>query len=167
MKVHEYQAKEILSRYGVKTQAARRVTSSGEAAAAYRELGGGLCVVKAQVHAGGRGKGGGVKLVDSAKEAGEVAEQMLSRPLVTPQTGPEGVPVRELLVAKGVGIEREMYVGITIDRSAELPVLMASTESEKEQTELARAAGVSDFINKPFGPEQLAAAVAALLGEGA
>ncbi|NOZ23944.1 MAG: ADP-forming succinate--CoA ligase subunit beta [Planctomycetes bacterium] len=137
MKIHEYQAKQILSRHGVKVLPSKLATSDEEARAAYGELGGGVCAVKAQVHAGGRGKGGGVKLVQSAAEAKDVADQILSRPLVTHQTGPKGVPVRQVLVEKGVGIERELYAGITIDRSAERPVLMACGEGGVEIEELA------------------------------
>jgi len=137
MKLHEHQAKEILARYGVPVLPGKLVASESEAEAAYRELGGGVCAVKAQVHAGGRGKGGGVKVVRSAEEARQVAQDILSRPLVTPQTGPDGVAVRELLVEKGAEIDREMYAGITIDRSAELPVVMAAGEGGVEIEELA------------------------------
>ena len=140
MKVHEYQAKEILSHCGVKVLPSKLAASGEEARAAYEQLGGGTCAVKAQVHAGGRGKGGGVKLVKSAAEAEQVADRILSRPLVTHQTGPEGVQVRQVLVEKGVEIEREMYIGITLDRSAERPVLMACGEGGVEIEELAERA---------------------------
>src|SRR5690606_6375974 len=102
MNIHEYQARELLEKFGVPVPRAIVVTSGAEAAKAFTELGAPLAVVKAQVHAGGRGKGGGVKLVKSADEAKKVAETILSKPLVTPQTPPEGVPVRKLLVASGV-----------------------------------------------------------------
>lgn len=137
MKIHEYQAREILRASGIPVPDWRLATSGEEAFQAFQELNVPLAVVKAQVHAGGRGKGGGVKLVRSAEEAREVAEQMLSRPLVTPQTGPEGVPVRKVIVAHAVDIARELYVGVVVDRDAGKPVVMASAEGGVEIEEVA------------------------------
>ncbi|MEW6358088.1 MAG: ADP-forming succinate--CoA ligase subunit beta [Planctomycetota bacterium] len=151
MKAHEYQAKQILSRCGVKVLPSRLAASGEEAARAFEDLGGGVCVVKAQVHAGGRGKGGGVHLVRSAAEAKEAADRILSRPLVTHQTGPAGVRVRQALVEKGVGIAREVYVGITLDRSAERPVLMACGEGGMEIEELA-ARSPEKIVKEHFSP---------------
>jgi succinyl-CoA synthetase beta subunit len=151
MKIHEYQAKEILRRYGVATSEGRVVKDAAAAADAYRELGSELCVVKAQIHAGGRGKGGGVKLVRSAEEARSAAADILSRPLVTHQTGPEGQPVRHLLVEKGSSIADELYVGIALDRHQERPVLMASSEGGVEIEEVARTTP-KKILREPLDP---------------
>ena len=135
MKVHEYQARQLLADAGIPVPPAEVALSATEAANAYaqvQEAGGGLAVVKAQVHAGGRGKGGGVKLVRSADEAKTAAETMMSKPLVTHQTGPEGVEVRKVLVAAGVDIAKEYYVSITLDRATARPTLMASSEGGVE-----------------------------------
>ncbi len=137
MKIHEYQAREILRSSGIPVPDWRLATSGTEAYEAFSELNVPLAVVKAQVHAGGRGKGGGVKLVRSADEAKQVAEQMLSRPLVTPQTGPEGVPVRKVIVAHAVDIAHEYYVGVVVDREAGKPVVIASSEGGVEIEEVA------------------------------
>jgi len=137
MKVHEYQARELIRSYGIAVPEAIVVDTADEAAAAFTKLGGSLAVVKAQVHAGGRGKGGGVKLVKSADEAKSVAETILSKPLVTPQTGPAGVPVKKLLVASGVDIEKEFYLGMAIDRASASPVLIASAEGGVESEKVA------------------------------
>jgi len=141
MKVHEYQARELLAQFGIPVPPAIVVDTADEAAKAYetlaKEHSAALAVVKAQVHAGGRGKGGGVKLVKSADEARTVAEQILSKPLVTPQTGPQGVPVNKLLVASGVDIEKEFYVGMAIDRARNCPVLIASSEGGVEIEQVA------------------------------
>jgi succinyl-CoA synthetase beta subunit len=141
MKLHEYQARELLMGAGVAVPPAKVINSPDEAATAFDELsapGGGLCVVKAQVHAGGRGKGGGVKLVRSADEARAAAEAILSKPLVTHQTGPEGVKVSKLLVAAGVDIAHEYYLGITVDRGTGRPVLIASAEGGVEIEQVAQ-----------------------------
>lgn len=137
MNIHEYQAKEILAKFNVPVQQGVVVNNGDEAAGAYETLGSELAVVKAQVHAGGRGKGGGVKLVRSAQEAKEVAETILSKPLVTPQTTAEGVPVHKLLVCPGADIEKEYYVGMVVDRALG-PVIMASTEGGVEIEEVAK-----------------------------
>ena len=135
MKVHEYQGKEVLERYGVRTQRGILATTPEEAQAAFEQLasqGHKLAVVKAQIHAGGRGKGGGVKLVKSADETREVAETMLGMMLKTHQTAPEGQKVRKLFVCEGLDLARELYVGIALDRALGLPVLMASAEGGVE-----------------------------------
>src|SRR3979411_995836 len=125
MKVHEYQAKEILRRYGVPTPRGIVAENADEARAAAKELGGRV-VVKAQIHAGGRGKGGGVKLAKSPDEAAEIAGRMLGMNLVTAQTGPEGRLVQKVLIEEGLDIRKELYLGIVIDRQTEKPVFMAS-----------------------------------------
>jgi len=138
VKLHEYQAKEILARYGIpipRGQVAETGTQAGNAA--FRL--GGRVVVKAQVHAGGRGKGGGIKLVRSDIEAGLAALDMLGSRLVTPQTGPEGVPVQKVLVEQAVDLRRELYLGIIIDPANGLPVIMASDAGGMEIEEVAAA----------------------------
>jgi succinyl-CoA synthetase beta subunit len=135
MKIHEYQAKELLRKAGVAVLQNVVATIPDEAAAAFTQLGGTLAVVKAQIHAGGRGKGTikdnpnqrGVQLVRSAEEASKVAAGLLDHKLVTIQTGPEGQTVRRVLVEAGCDIARELYLGIVIDRAAAMPVLMASS----------------------------------------
>jgi len=125
MKVHEYQAKEVLARYGVAVPRNKLVTEADQARAAAEELGGRV-VVKAQIHAGGRGKGGGVKLADNADQAVDLANEILGMTLVTKQTGPEGRLVRRVLIEEALPIERELYLGIVLDRSEGFPVMMAS-----------------------------------------
>ncbi|MFC1499773.1 ADP-forming succinate--CoA ligase subunit beta [Candidatus Zixiibacteriota bacterium] len=132
MKVHEFQAKEVLSRYGVTVPENRVASTPEEAEAAAVELGGGTVVVKAQIHAGGRGKGGGVKVVSNPAEAKAAAEEMLGKPLITHQTGPEGQLVRIVIVEAGMSIASELYAGIVLDRVAEKPVFMASSEGGME-----------------------------------
>jgi succinyl-CoA synthetase beta subunit len=135
MKVHEYQAKDILERYGVVVQpgaVARTVDEAVAAAHAMQENGASLFVVKAQIHAGGRGKGGGVKLARSLDEVREKAGAILGMNLVTHQTGPGGQLVRAVLIAEAVDIAREYYVGVTLDRSRSMDVIMASTEGGVE-----------------------------------
>ncbi|MFN3427350.1 MAG: ADP-forming succinate--CoA ligase subunit beta [Candidatus Thermochlorobacter sp.] len=132
MNIHEHQAKDILRRYNVpvpKSSVAFTAEAAREAAAQLlAEQGGGVVVVKAQIHAGGRGKAGGVKVVRSAEEAYEIARKMLGMKLVTHQTGPNGKEVRRLLIEQGVNIEKEFYLGITLDRAVSKNVLMVSTE---------------------------------------
>ncbi|ACY48580.1 ADP-forming succinate--CoA ligase subunit beta [Rhodothermus marinus] len=141
MKLHEYQAKDILQRYGVATQpgyVARTVEEAVEAARRLQqEHGYELFVVKAQIHAGGRGKGGGVKLAKGIEEVREKAGAILGMNLVTPQTGPEGQKVRAVLVAGAVDIAKEYYLGITLDRQRSQNVIMASTEGGVEIEEVA------------------------------
>jgi succinyl-CoA synthetase beta subunit len=136
VKIHEYQAKEILRRYGVPTPGGRVTEDPREAAAICRELGG-RCVVKAQIHAGGRGKGGGVKLAGSPQEAQELAGKILGMQLVTPQTGPEGQRVRKVYIEEASHIARELYLSITLDRDRRMPVVMASTEGGMDIEEVA------------------------------
>jgi succinyl-CoA synthetase beta subunit len=138
MKIHEYQAKEIFSEYGIPVPRGKVATSPEEVGKIFNELNSDLCVVKAQIHAGGRGKGGGVKLVRSADEAKQAAEAIMSKPLVTHQTGPEGQPVKTLLIEEGSNIEKEYYVGLAVDRVISAPVLMVSTEGGVEIEEVAR-----------------------------
>jgi succinyl-CoA synthetase beta subunit len=142
MKIHEYQARELLAKFGIPVPPAIMVENPADAARAFEELEKRhhvkLAVVKAQVHAGGRGKGGGVKLVRSADEARQVAAVMLSRPLVTPQTGPKGVPVTKLLVAAGVDIAKEYYLGMAVYRAQGLPVLIASNQGGVDIETVAR-----------------------------
>jgi succinyl-CoA synthetase beta subunit len=129
MKIHEYQAKGILKKYGVAVPRGEMAQSREEADAAAKSLfgaGAGGVVVKAQIHAGGRGKGGGVKVAKSVEEAGEIAGKMLGMKLVTHQTGPEGRVVRRLLIEETLPIEKELYLGILVDRAEAKPVFMAS-----------------------------------------
>ncbi|MGH1362337.1 MAG: ADP-forming succinate--CoA ligase subunit beta [Calditrichia bacterium] len=132
MNIHEYQAKEILERYGVAVPRGIVAFSADEAEKAARELGGDIFVVKAQIHAGGRGKGGGVKLAKSPEEVRELADKMIGMNLVTHQTGPEGKDVSRVLIAEGVDIAQELYLGIVLDRSESKLVIMASTEGGVE-----------------------------------
>jgi succinyl-CoA synthetase beta subunit len=132
MKVHEYQGKEILRKYQVAVPRGRVAHTPDEAVEAAREIGGEVWVVKAQIHAGGRGKGGGVKLARSLDEVRTLAGQILGMQLVTHQTGPEGRIVRRLLIEQGMNIARELYVGITLDRATSQNVIMASTEGGME-----------------------------------
>jgi len=136
MKVHEYQAKDILASYGVAVQAGIVATTTDEAVAAAERLqaeyDSNLFVVKAQIHAGGRGKGGGVKLAKSVDEVREKADNILGMMLKTPQTGPEGQEVRSVLIADAVDIAKEYYLGITLDRGRNQTVIMASTEGGVE-----------------------------------
>jgi succinyl-CoA synthetase beta subunit len=137
MKIHEFQAKELLRARGVAVPQGRECTSPAQAAAAYSALGTPLCVVKAQIHAGGRGKAGGVKLAKSAAEAEAAAAAILGRTLVTHQTGPTGQLVRRLWVEQGSAIEKEYYLGLVVDRESRRPVLMASSEGGMEIEEVA------------------------------
>jgi len=137
MKIHEYQAKELLARYGVATTGGRVASTPEEARAGAEGLGAPTLVVKAQVHAGGRGKGGGIKLARTPEEVEEIARRMLGMRLVTHQTGPEGRVVRKVYVEEGVEVERELYVGIALDRAQSRLVMMASTEGGVEIEEVA------------------------------
>src|SRR5438477_5054458 len=136
MKVHEYQAKEILRRYGVPTPRGIVAENPDEARAAAKQLGGRV-VVKAQIHAGGRGKGGGVKLARDADEAAEITKKMIGMKLVTHQTGPEGRVVHKVLIEEALNIDRELYLGITLDRRIGMPVVMASQQGGMEIEEVA------------------------------
>ena len=132
MKIHEYQAKEILRKYNVPVPNGKFAFTVDDAVQAAKEIGGNIWVVKAQIHAGGRSKGGGVKLARSFDEVRETAKQMLGMKLVTHQTGPEGKIVKRILIEQGINIERELYVGITLDRAQSKHVLMVSTEGGVE-----------------------------------
>ncbi len=132
MKIHEYQAKEILKKFGVALPQGGVAFSVDEAVDVARRIGGSAWVVKAQIHAGGRGKGGGVKLAKSLEDVRQFASQILGMRLVTHQTGPEGKIVRRLLIEQGISIARELYLGITLDRSRSQNVVMASTEGGVE-----------------------------------
>ncbi len=136
MKVHEYQAKEILRRYGVPTPRGVVVDHFEDARQAAKELGGRV-VVKAQIHAGGRGKGGGVKLAKSPDEAAELAKKIIGMTLVTHQTGPEGRVVQKVLIEEALNIDQELYLGITLDRRLGMPVIMASKQGGMEIEEVA------------------------------
>jgi succinyl-CoA synthetase beta subunit len=138
MKIHEYQAKELLRRYGVAVPRGKVARTADEAEAAARELGGSVHVVKAQIHAGGRGKGGGIKVAKGGPgEVRELAGRMLGMRLVTPQTGPEGRVVGRLYIEEGCDIARELYLGLVIDREAQRLVMMASQEGGMEIEEVA------------------------------
>ena len=137
MNIHEYQAKEILRRYDVTVPEGKLALSANEAAEAARALGPPVCVVKAQIHAGGRGKGGGIHLVKSADEAREAAGKMLGMQLVTRQTGPEGKTVRKLYVEAACDIDRELYLGLVLDRGEGRLTMMASSEGGVEIEEVA------------------------------
>jgi len=132
MKIHEYQGKAILAEYGVAVPRGKACFSVDEAVAAAEEIGGDKWVVKAQIHAGGRGKGGGVKLADSLDEVRQHAEDILGMTLVTHQTGPEGKVVKRLLVEEGAPIQDELYVGLVVDRSTQRVTVMASSEGGTE-----------------------------------
>lgn len=137
MKIHEYQGKELLRKYGVPVPRGLVARSPEEAYHAAKELGTDVVVVKAQIHAGGRGKGGGVKLAKSPDEAREIARQMLGMKLVTHQTGPEGREVRVLLIEEGLPIDKEFYLGIVLDRTTGRTVFMASAAGGMDIEEVA------------------------------
>src|SRR6266850_1047595 len=132
MKIHEYQAKAILAKYGVPVPQGEVIFAAADAAAVAERLGGGTVVVKAQIHAGGRGKGGGVKVVKGPADARAAAEKILGMKLVTHQTGPSGQVVRSVLIEQGLRIKRELYLGIVLDRASERLVLMVSPEGGVE-----------------------------------
>jgi succinyl-CoA synthetase beta subunit len=137
LKIHEYQAKAILARHGLPVPRGEVAFSPAEAGEIARRLGGDTIVVKAQIHAGGRGKGGGIKLVHSAAEAERTARDMIGMTLVTMQTGPEGRVVSRVLVEEGLEIARELYVAVVLDRAARRPVFMASAEGGMDIEEVA------------------------------
>jgi succinyl-CoA synthetase beta subunit len=138
MKIHEYQAKAILSRYGVTTPRGEVAFTKEEAREAAQRLKSQIVVVKAQIHAGGRGKGGGVKLARSADEAAEIASHILGMTLVTVQTGPNGRLVKRLLIEEGLDIKRELYLGLLVDRESGRPVFMASAAGGVEIEQIAK-----------------------------
>src|SRR6185369_4135144 len=137
LKVHEYQGKEILRRFGIPTPRGIPAFSVDEAVRAAEALGGAVWVVKAQIHAGGRGKGGGVKLGKSIDDVRELAGQILGMQLVTHQTGPRGQKVRRLLIEEGADIRKELYVGMVVDRGTQRVCLIASSEGGMDIEEVA------------------------------
>ncbi|HKS80331.1 MAG TPA: ADP-forming succinate--CoA ligase subunit beta [Candidatus Acidoferrales bacterium] len=151
MKIHEYQAKAILAKFGVPVPRGEVVFKKDEARAAAQRLGTPIVVVKAQIHAGGRGKAGGVKLARSADEAATLAEQILGMKLVTPQTGEEGRIVRRLLIEEGLDIKRELYLSILVDRASGAPIFMASTAGGMEIEKVAES-NPEAILREPIAP---------------
>ena len=139
MKVHEYQAKEILRKYSVPTPRGIACRSAKEVESALDKLGGSVWVVKAQIHAGGRGKGGGVRVAHSRADAVAAANDILFQPLITPQTGPQGQLVRCLLIEEGIDIQSEIYAGMVVDRARQKVAMMVSPEGGMEIEEVAAA----------------------------
>jgi succinyl-CoA synthetase beta subunit len=148
VKIHEYQAKQILARHGVATPRGEVATTPAQAGDIARRLGTPVVVVKAQIHAGGRGKGGGVKVARSPEEAERLAGQILGMQLVTHQTGPQGQKVGRVLVEEGLQMNKELYLGLVIDRSAGCPVMMASSEGGVEIEKV--AAETPHLIKKAY-----------------
>ncbi len=148
MKIHEFQAKAILSKYGVPVPRGKAAVTPDEAKAVAQELGGGVVVVKAQIHAGGRGKGGGVKVAKNPAEAFDLASKILGMTLVTHQTGPHGRLVQRVLVEEGLQMTRELYLGIVLDRSTQMPVVMVSPDGGMEIEKV--AAETPERIFKAF-----------------
>ena len=146
MKIHEYQGKEIFRKYGVPTPRGIPAFSVDEAVAAANKLGGKVWVVKAQIHAGGRGKGGGVKVAKSVEEVRKLASSILGMQLKTHQTGPDGQEVRRLLIEEGADIKKELYLGMVVDRVSQRVVLMASSEGGMDIEEV--AASTPEKIHK-------------------
>src|SRR5437016_10208688 len=137
MKIHEYQAKAILARHGVPVPRGEVAFKAAQAGEIARRLGGSIVVVKAQIHAGGRGKGGGVKLAKSPDEAERLARDMIGMTLVTHQTGPEGRVVTRVLVEEGLQMTRELYLSLVLDRASGKPVMMASAAGGMDIEEVA------------------------------
>src|SRR5262244_2220284 len=137
MKIHEYQAKAILAKHGVPVPRGETLTDKSDAADIARRLGTSVVVVKAQIHAGGRGKGGGVKLAKSPQDAEKLAGQMLGMTLVTHQTGPEGRVVGRVLIEEGLQMTRELYLSLLLDRATGKPVMMASAAGGMDIEEVA------------------------------
>ena len=150
MNIHEFQSKEVFARYGIPVPRGIVALTPAEAKAATQELGG-KSVVKAQIHAGGRGKAGGVQLVRSPEEAEEAAQRMLGSNLVTPQTGPEGAPVQKLLIEELADIKQELYVALTIDRGHRGPAMLVSTKGGMDIEEVA-ANNPEDIHTEPIDP---------------
>lgn len=137
MNLHEYQAKKLFADYGIAVPEGKPATNGTQAAAAAEELGGSVWVVKAQVHTGGRGKAGGVKLVKSVDEVRKAADELIGTTLVTHQTGPQGLPVNQVLVEKGSDIDRELYLSVLVDRAREQLTFMASAAGGMDIEEVA------------------------------
>ncbi len=163
MKVHEYQAKELFRGYSIPVPNGILATTPEEAKNAAQQLGTPIVVVKAQIHAGGRGKGGGIKIAKSPDEAAAKASELLGKPLITPQTGPQGRIVRKVLIEQGLDIAKEYYLGIVIDRQASLPVIMASAEGgmdietlAKERPEAILRVHVKEETLRPYQARRIA-----------
>jgi len=157
MKIHEYQAKEILRRFNVEVPKGKVAFTPQEAVEVAKEIGGELWVIKAQIHAGGRGKGGGIKLARSLNEVYELTKQMIGMRLVTHQTGPEGRIVQKVLIEEGMNIEKELYVGITLDRSTSKNVVMVSTEGGVEIEKVAAETPekiLKEYVEPSIGLQQ-------------
>jgi succinyl-CoA synthetase beta subunit len=148
MKIHEYQGKEIFRKFGIATPRGIPAFSVDEAVAAAKKLGGGVWVVKAQIHAGGRGKGGGVKVAKSVEEVRDLSRKILGMQLKTHQTGPQGQKVRRLLIEEGADIKKELYLGMVVDRGTQKVALMASSEGGMDIEEV--AAHAPEKIHKVF-----------------
>src|SRR6476619_5888276 len=148
VKIHEYQGKEIFRKYGVATPRGFPAFTVDEAVDAAKKLGGAVWVVKAQIHAGGRGKGGGVKVAKSVDEVRKLASSILGMQLKTHQTGPEGQKVRRLLIEEGADIRKELYVGMVVDRGSQRVVLMASSEGGMDIEEV--AASTPEKIHRAY-----------------
>ncbi|MGO9603166.1 MAG: ADP-forming succinate--CoA ligase subunit beta [Candidatus Binataceae bacterium] len=151
MNIHEFQAKQILGRFGAPVPRGQAASTVDEAAAAFTALGQPKAVIKAQIHAGGRGKAGGVKLVSSAQEAREFAEKLLGKTLVTHQTGPQGRVVRRVYVEEASSVARELYLGMLVDRKAGVVSVIASTEGGMDIEEVA-AKTPEKIITEPINP---------------
>ena len=154
MKIHEYQAKEILRKYNVAVPRGRVAFTAAEAVDIARELGSEITVVKAQIHAGGRGKGGGIKLARNLEEVKKLTTAMLGMTLVTHQTGPEGKEVKKVLIEEGMDIARELYLGVVLDRSLSQLVFMASTEGGVEIEKVAQETQekiLKEWVNPAIG----------------
>src|ERR1043165_5565519 len=148
MKIHEYQGKEIFRQFGITTPRGIPAFSVDEAVEAAKKLGGAVWVVKAQIHAGGRGKGGGVKVAKSKDDVKKLASSILGMQLKTHQTGPDGQKVRRLLIEEGAAIAKELYVGMVVDRGTQKVALMASSEGGMDIEEV--AAHTPEKIHKVF-----------------
>jgi succinyl-CoA synthetase beta subunit len=167
VKIHEYQAKAVLARFGVPVPRGEVTFAASEAREIARRLGTAVTVVKAQIHAGGRGKGGGVKIAKSPEEAEQVAKQMIGMTLVTHQTGPEGKTVGRVLIEEGLAIDRELYLSIVIDRATQAPVIIASAAGGMDIEDVAAKTPekiVKEMINRgtgivPFEARKLAFAI--------
>jgi succinyl-CoA synthetase beta subunit len=151
MNIHEFQAKQVLAGFGVPVPKGQPASTVAEAGTAFELLGQGKAVIKAQIHAGGRGKAGGVKLISSAAEAREFAAKILDKPLVTHQTGPEGRVVRRVYVEQASEVARELYLGLVVDRKAESVAVIASTEGGMEIEEVA-AKTPERILTEPIDP---------------
>src|SRR5687767_120938 len=167
VKIHEYQAKAVLARFGVPVPRGEVAFSAAEAGEIARRLGGSVAVVKAQIHAGGRGKGGGVKLAKSAAEVEQLANQILGMNLVTHQTGPEGKKVGRVLIEEGLQIDRELYLSILVDRASQTPVVIASAAGGMDIEDVAATAPekiIKEYIDRgtgivPFEARKIAFAI--------